>query len=91
MLSVFLENTLHRLSGKRCELLRADSGFSDDKFLKHLETQSIPYTVALHLIYPLQMASVDIDRKWWPLYEAKRQGIEFCCFSYQAQSWAAPR
>jgi hypothetical protein len=87
----FLDNTLSRLGAKKCELLRADSGFSEEAFLKTVESNHIHYTIALRLNQPLHRSLVSFQRAWWPLEEAGGQGIELCQFDYQASSWGQPR
>jgi len=87
----FLENTLFRLSSKKCELLRADSGFAEEPFLKAVESKKIHYTIALRLHQPLQRALASRERAWWPLEEAGGSGIELCQFDYQAPGWDQAR
>ena len=89
----FLANTLHRLGGKHVCLLRADSGFSDNAFLEHLEAQKMQYIIALRLNQPLQRALVDADG-WWALQNEDGktvEGIELTRFLYQADTWSKPR
>ena len=87
----FLENTLTRLGSKKCELLRADSGFAEESFLESIERYQIHYTIALRLNQPLQRALTSRARAWWPLEEAGGQGIELCMFDCQAPCWAKAR
>jgi hypothetical protein len=84
--SAFLQASLDRLGGKRVELLRADSGFSDDGFLRDLEQRKLHYIVAGRLQQPLQRALV-AQQGWWRLDE----GIELVSFDYQSPSWEQPR
>lgn len=98
----FLANTQEHLGAKRIGLLRADSGFCDDAFVRHLEQSGISHIIALRLNQPLQRALVDRARPdgstdqgspspspsaWWSLDE----GIELCELAYQAPSWDRPR
>ena len=91
----FLQSSIEQLGPhKRVGLLRADSGFSDKGFLKHLEHSKTPYTVAMRLVRPLQHALV--NARWWALQEqgnthAQVPGIELCELTYQADSWDKPR
>ena len=54
----FLHTTREHLAGKAIGLLRADSGFCEDAFLRHLESERINYIIALKLNQPLQRALV---------------------------------
>ena len=83
----FLENTLFRLGSKRCELLRADAGFSEESFLNAVESKKLHYTIALRLNQPLQRALVCHGCAWWPLEEEGGEGIELCQFDYRAPGW----
>ncbi|NJS37270.1 MAG: IS1380 family transposase [Brachymonas sp.] len=103
----FLQSSIAHLgAGKRVGLLRADSGFSENAFLQHLEQSQTAYTVAMRLVQPLQHALV--SARWWPLQEHDQAGrtskadkanqcldevagIELCEIHYQASSWDAPR
>jgi len=82
----FLDSTLERLGAKRVGLLRADSGFGTEKFLKSLETRPLHYIVALALHPPLQRALID-QTAWWSLDD----GIELVSFEYQSASWSRRR
>lgn len=82
----FLESTLQNLGNKRVSLLRADSGFSDNSFLDHLEEQGLNYIIALKQHAPLQKALIDAQG-WWLIDE----GIDLVSFEYQAPSWSRPR
>jgi len=84
--SAFLASTLQRLGNKKVELLRADSGFSDDRFLRDLEDKKLHYIVAARLQQPLQRALVS-QVGWWKLDE----GIELVSFDYQSPSWNTAR
>ena len=89
----FLANTLHRLGSQKVALLRADSGFSDNAFLDHLEAQTLHYIIALRQNQPLQKALVDATG-WWVLLDEKGhkvEGVELCRFSYQPDAWTKPR
>jgi hypothetical protein len=87
----FLENTLSRLGSKKCELLRADSGFAEESFFKAVERKGLHYTIALRLNQPLQRALNSAERAWWPLEEEGGHGIELCMFDYQAPGWDQAR
>ena len=89
----FLDNTLHRLAGKRVSLLRADSGFSDSSFLDHLDQQQIHHIIALRMNQPVQRALVDAGG-WWALHDEEGkpvEGIDLTRFAYQASTWSKPR
>jgi hypothetical protein len=87
----FLENTLSRLGSKKCELLRADSGFAEEHFFKAVERKGLHYTIALRLNQPLQRSLNSAAQAWWPLEEEGGQGIELCLFDYQAPGWSQAR
>ncbi|MBF0416702.1 MAG: IS1380 family transposase [Magnetococcales bacterium] len=82
----FLESTLHNLGDKTVGLLRADSGFFDEKILLTLEEKRIAYIIAARLTRPLQR---EIYRAtgWWAL----APGLELTEITYQAQSWQQSR
>lgn len=82
----FLHDTLGRLGGKKVELVRADSGFADARFLAELERREMAYIVSLRMQQPLQRALVT-QSGWWPLAE----GIELTCFDYHSEVWNKPR
>ena len=82
----FLEITLQNLGNKRVSLLRADSGFSDNSFLDHLEEQGLNHIIALKQHAPLKEALIDVQ-SWWLIDE----GIDLVSFEYQAPSWSRPR
>ena len=99
----FLHATREHLAGKAIGLLRADSGFCEDAFLTHLESERINYVIALKLNQPLQRALVRAAQitqpppvavaaslpplGWWALDE----GLELAEMMYQAPSWQSPR
>ena len=93
----FLTNTRERMGNKPIALLRADTGFSDNSFLEHLEDQGINYVIALRQTQPVQRALVNAcvpGQGWWELVDDKGkpvEGIELTRFLYQAPSWSKPR
>ena len=82
----FLGSTIENLGGKRVALLRADSGFSDNDFLEHVEGKGLDYIIALKQNAPLQKALIDAQG-WWMIDD----GIDLVSFEYQAPSWSRPR
>lgn len=82
----FLESTLNHLGDMRVGLLRADSGFFNQSFLKALEDKSISYIIAARLSPPLQRQLYQA-KGWWAL----KPGIELTEISYQCQSWDRAR
>jgi len=82
----FLEATLAHLGEKKVGLLRADSGFFDDVFLKVLEEKRIPYIIAARLNQVLQRGLYQATG-WWAL----EPGLELTEISYQAACWSQPR
>lgn len=93
----FLTNTRQRLGNKPIALLRADTGFSDNPFLEHLEDQGINYVIALRQTQPVQRALVNAcvqGQGWWQLVDDKGkpvEGIELTRLLYQAPNWSKPR
>ena len=67
------------MGNKRVSLLRADSNFSDNRFLDHLEEQGLNYIIALKQHAPLHKALIDAQG-WWLIDE----GIDLVSFEYQA-------
>ena len=84
--SGFLAATRERQGATRGGLLRADSGFSDDAFLRDLEQREIPFLVAAKLPQPLQRALVAQTGCW-----SLADGLDRVSFDYQRPSWATPR
>lgn len=82
----FLEETFQILPSGRVGLVRADSGFYNDRTLSYFEDKALSYIVAARLTVPLQ----------WELSESKpwieiARGIQVCTFYYQAQGWKHSR
>jgi hypothetical protein len=70
----FLEDTLHKLEGKKVGLLRGDSGFYGEEIFRYLEERSagpISYVIAARLYPPVQRA-ISRQKVWLKLGE----GIE---------------
>jgi hypothetical protein len=82
----FLRSTLHHLGERTVGLIRADSGFFDNKVLSFLEGEHIDYVVASKLTRPLQGVLYS-RRDWWVV----APGIELCEFSYRAFGWLRER
>lgn len=84
----FLENTFERLAGKTIGLLRADSGFFDQKILNYLEKrlQPISYIIAVRFYQPIKKTIV---RQQQFIHVA--EGIEIGETLYQANGWEHPR
>ena len=82
----FLEATLAHLGEKKVGLLRADSGFFNDVFLKVLEGKRIPYLIAARLNQGLQRELYQATG-WWAL----EPGLELTEIRYQATCWSQPR
>ncbi|MBF0417178.1 MAG: hypothetical protein HQL86_02905 [Magnetococcales bacterium] len=74
------------LGDKTVELLRADSGFFDEKILLTLEEKRIACIIAARLILPLQR-KIYRTTGWWAL----APGLELTEITYQAQSWQQSR
>ena len=82
----FLESTLDHLGDMQVGLLRADSGFFSQSFLRTLEAKAIHYIIAARLTRPLQQKLYQA-KGWW----AVAKGIELTEISYQCASWDRPR
>ena len=67
----FLEDTLHKLEGKRVGLLRCDSGFYGERIFRYLEERPISYVIAARLYPPVQR-EISRQKVWLKLGE----GIE---------------
>ena len=98
----FLQATREHLAGKAIGLLRADFGFCEDVFLRHLKGERINYIIALKLNQPLQRALVRATQVaqdtratqaaqpplgWWALDE----GLEIADLMSRAPNWQFPR
>lgn len=84
----FLEETLERLSGKKVGLLRADSGFYDDKIFKYLEEreEKIPYVIAAKFYYPTKIKIIT-QKIWLKVAD----GIEIADTTLQSNGWEKER
>jgi len=101
----FLHATREHLAGKAIGLLRADSGFCEDAFLTHLESERINYVIALKLNYPLQRVLVRAAQNVQATQSTQStqtppprlgwwaldEGLELTEMMYQAPSWQSPR
>ena len=82
----FLESTFSNLGGRKINLLRADSGFYDEKVFSFLDDRKIGYIVAAPLTNPIQ--SRLHNHEGW---ETIAPGIEICEFVYKAKNWSIER
>lgn len=84
----FVCETLSHLEGKKIGLLRADSGFHDQKIFAWLERpkQTINYIIAMRFHAPLQRLMA--GHKAWVGIDT---GIEIAETVYQACDWPSPR
>jgi len=79
----FLEDTLHKLSGKKIGLLRADSGFSGEEIFQYLEERGEPinYIIAGRLYNPVQR-KISQQSIWWKLDDGIEIGeTQYCGIS----------
>ena len=77
----FLEDTLHKLQGKKVGLLRGDSGFYGEEIFRYLEDREegpISYIIAARLYGPIQK-EISRQKVWWKLDD----GIEISETQYQ--------
>lgn len=84
----FIENTFERLKGKTIGLLRADSGFFDQKILKYLENRLCPinYIIAARFYQPIKKAIVRQQE-----FIRLADGIEIAETMYRAIGWEEAR
>ena len=82
----FLDQTLQILPKERIGLIRADSGFSGNKNLSYLESQSLDYIIALRMTSGL-VSEIVSSRYWKPL----KDGIEYTSFTFRAKGWKTER
>lgn len=84
----FLEDTLERLEGKKIGLLRADSGFFDNKIMEYLEnpTVSINYIISAKLYKPIKREILS-DKVW----TEESDGIYLSELEYKSPEWDKPR
>ncbi len=82
----FLEETLEILSNIKIGLVRADSGFYADKFLKYFEEKRINYIVAVKLFKPIKQMLEGITG-WITL----KDGIQIKEVIYKAAGWKDKR
>ena len=66
-------------------LVRADSGFFDEAFLRTLETTTLPYIVAARFTNPLQAATYRLT------FRPFAPGLEVAELAYQALRWTTAR
>jgi hypothetical protein len=74
------------LRGKTVSLLRADSGFYDNKILSFLEGKRINYIVAVKLYQSLQKKLYNLQ-SWWEI----APGIQVSSFQYRGTGWSQDR
>lgn len=82
----FLEETMEILSKVKIGLVRADSGFYGDKFLKYLEERKINYIVAVKLYKPIKHMLEGLSG-WITL----KEGIQIKELRYKAVGWKEER
>ena len=71
----FLDDTLHKLNGKKIGLLRGDSGFYGDEIFRYLEEREVPisYIIAARLYSPVQR-QISQQRVWLNLGDGVEVG-----------------
>lgn len=85
----FFEDTLSKLGGKTVGLVRADSGFFDQKifnFLENYAQKPISYIISARFTPPIKR-SIASKSPWLVLDD----GLEIADAMYQANGWASPR
>lgn len=82
----FIEETFRIIDKARIGLIRADSGFFGEKFLKYLDSMILNYIVAVRTNAILKQQI--LEKTNWALIE---DGIEVTELNYQAGSWEKPR
>lgn len=85
--TIFLEESIALLGANhRIGLIRADSGFFSESFMKHLEEKEFHYILAARM-NPVIRLLITGQKNW----TAVAPGIAVSELSYQAQSWASAR
>lgn len=82
----FLEEAFHIVQEKKVGLVRADSGFYGDNYLKYMELKRLPYIVSVKLHKPLKMELVS-QKNWVEVAD----GIQVSEFTYCAHGWKNSR
>jgi len=83
----FLDETLAKLPAPlRIQIVRADTGFHDQKFFAYLEHRGLAYVVAVRMDRRIQRTIS--AAKGWQAIDEHRQITEL---SYQALTWDRPR
>lgn len=82
----FLNEVVAVLPKKKIGLIRADSGFSGNIILDHLEKEKLNYIIACRMHSGL--SNQIFEQNNW---QKVASGISCCSFQYQAGSWKAPR
>lgn len=85
-MQLFLNETFEILQHKKVGLIRADSGFYGDNYLKYYEGKNLNYIVAVKLYQSLKWELLGL-KNWIEITD----GIEVSEFTYQAHKWSAPR
>lgn len=82
----FLDETFEILQGKHIGLVRADSGFYGDNYLKYFEEKHLNYIVSVKLHKPLKLELIS-QKNWIEVAE----GIQVAEFRYKAHGWKSSR
>lgn len=82
----FLDETMNILQNKKIGLIRADSGFFSESFLRYFETRSLHYVVAAKFYSPLR-SELRSGKTWIHVAD----GIEMCEWSYKLPGWSKER
>ena len=82
----FLDETFEIVQEKKIGLVRADSGFYGDNYLKYFEGKRLQYIVSVKLHKPLKLELIG-QKNWIEVAD----GIQVAEFTYRAHDWKASR
>ena len=87
--AVFLTELLAGLpKGFKITLVRADSGFHSEDFVKQLEAQGLPYIIAVRMHQPFKRLAAGIPSESWKQRDPVHQVAEL---TTQMPFWSKPR
>lgn len=82
----FLDETFRILQNKKVGLVRADSGFFSEDFMRYFEERSMKYITAVKFYAPIK-SEVLSQKKWFGVAD----GIEMTEWEYRLPGWSRPR
>ena len=82
----FLDETFEILRNKKVGLVRTDSGFFAEKFMRYFEDRHMHYLIAAKFIAPIK-SEIRSHKKWIQIAD----GIEITEWNYKLPGWSRPR